>query len=347
MPRDIDPKSDFVFKLPFGNAENVFLLLHLLRAIVGPTREIVSVTHVDPATRATFPGDDVTIVDVAAVAPDGALFQVEVQLQVRAPLRKRILYASADVLQAQLQRGSAWEGLRPLVVVWILAVRLFVDLPGWRHCFGVRSREGVELSGDLEVHVLELPKWKKPEVLDDLDRWAYFLRDARGWEVLPSDCRTPPLEKAMAILFDIAKDQEMFRAHRRRMAEHDRASAALELAEARAEITAAHADAAAAKAEVTAAQAEVTAAQAQATAARAKATAAQAEATAAQAEATAAQAEATAAQAEARTHAEAAALAQAEAAARADGEARAKAEAAAALAEVEALRARLRAAGLG
>jgi predicted transposase/invertase (TIGR01784 family) len=297
MPRDIDPKSDFVFKLPFGNAENVFLLLHLLRAIVGPTREIVSVTHVDPATRATFPGDDVTIVDVAAVAPDGALFQVEVQLQVRAPLRKRILYASADVLQAQLQRGSAWEGLRPLVVVWILAVRLFVDLPGWRHCFGVRSREGVELSGDLEVHVLELPKWKKPEVLDDLDRWAYFLRDARGWEVLPSDCRTPPLEKAMAILFDIAKDQEMFRAHRRRMAEHDRASAALELAETRAEVTAA-------RAEVTAARAEVTVAQAEAIAAHAEVTAAQAEA-----------------------------------AARAAGEVRA-------LAEVEALRARLRAAGL-
>ena len=110
--------------------------------------------------------------DGAAVAPDGALFQVEVQLQVRAPLRKRILYASADVLQAQLQRGSAWTGLRPLVVVWILAERLFPELPGWRHRFRMRSDEGAELSSDLELHVLELPKWRKSEALDDLDRWA-------------------------------------------------------------------------------------------------------------------------------------------------------------------------------
>ena len=61
---------------------------------------------------------------------------------------------------------------------------------------------GPTLSEHLEIHTVELQKWRPSEArpLAAQDRWVYFLREARGWYKLPGDLDSPEMRKAMSVI---------------------------------------------------------------------------------------------------------------------------------------------------
>lgn len=209
MAHGIDPTADYAFKLLFGTEENKDLLLHFLNGILEPEVPIVELTLVNPFVPSQFDGDDLTVVDVRARDARGHVFAVEIQNHVRPVLRHRATYTLSDLYQAQMGEGGDFADLRPVHNIWLLNQNLLTGATGWRHHFQLRDPDGLVFSDHLNLHTVELRKWRHPNgPLAPADQWVYFLREAAGWDLLPRDLFTPEMMKAMATLNRIFDKQE-------------------------------------------------------------------------------------------------------------------------------------------
>ena len=220
MKRLINPMVDCVFKGLFGVQEHVDLLAHFLNSLLEPPDPLVDLILDNPIVPAQSSKDDHRVVDVLARDRAGRAYQIEVQLYLHACLRERALYTWADLYQTQMQSGSRFHELRPVISIWILDQNLLRGLPHWHNRFHVReARSGQRLTDHLEIHTLELRKLalQSDEGLDAATRWAYFLKEARHWDALPDPLRTPELRKAMSILDQWKEKDADYRAYRARM----------------------------------------------------------------------------------------------------------------------------------
>lgn len=214
MTHRIDPTADYAFKLLLGTEENKDLLLHFLNGLLDVEVPIQDVTLVNPFVPAQFMGDDLTVVDVQARDADGRLFAVEIQNHVRPMLRPRMVYTLTDLYQSQLSKGGDFAELRPVHNIWLLNQNLLnqspaPDSPGWLHHFQLRDHRGASFSDHLNLHTVELRRWVRPEgPLASGDQWVYFLKEAVGWDTLPSDLQSPEMIKAMSTLNRIFDKQD-------------------------------------------------------------------------------------------------------------------------------------------
>lgn len=93
--------------------------------------------------------------------------------------------------------------------------------------FGLlEKRHHISFTDDLEIHFLELPKFRKSadELVNDLDIWLYFLRHAEKMdpEALPDRLRTPIILRAVEELKMLTQnDIERERYEARRKAQLD------------------------------------------------------------------------------------------------------------------------------
>ena len=117
-----------------------------------------------------------------------------------------MLYAWATLYKGQLGRGDDYSELRPLVAIWIMDENVFRGATDFHHRFRLRDDAGtLELSSHLELHVLELDRWRKrpePSTPAGLLGWMRFFTEAETWAEVPPDIDTPVLESAMAVLTD-------------------------------------------------------------------------------------------------------------------------------------------------
>ena len=114
--------------------------------------------------------------------------------------------ALRELYQAQLEKGDKYTELRPVVSIWIMDENTFRGATGFHHRFRVRDDAGVlELTSHLELHVLELDRWRQhPDLATPagLRGWMRFFTEAETWREVPRDIDTPVLESAMSVLTD-------------------------------------------------------------------------------------------------------------------------------------------------
>ncbi len=220
MKHRINPLIDCVFKRLMGTAENLDLLASFLNALLAPPNPIVSLTLVDTHVKKQTRKDDTTIVDVLATDSAGYVYQVEVQLTRHTWLLERMLYCWADIYQEQIQAGQDFDVLRPVISIWILDRPVFRGHGPWHRRFQVRDdHEGALLSPHLDIHTVELNKWRPPSEapLVALDRWMYFFKEARAWTSLPEVLDSPEMRKAMSVIERWSEKESDYRAYRRRL----------------------------------------------------------------------------------------------------------------------------------
>jgi len=78
--------------------------------------------------------------------------------------------------------------------------------------FHVREdRHGLTFSDDLEIHLIELPKFTKAteQLTSALDRWCYFLRHGQDLDSdgLPATLDVPAIRQAMEVLTVFTQDE--------------------------------------------------------------------------------------------------------------------------------------------
>lgn len=303
MRHSIDPKIDCVFKALLGAESNRRLLIHFLNAVLDAAlpAAIRQVDILNPFNEVEFVGDKLSIVDVKARDAAGRLYQVEVQMVLRADLPARMLYTWADLYAQQLRKGQKYGALRPTYAIWLLATNLVSGDTRDTHAYQFRDEDGQLLLDHGGIWLLELNKFAADRVHTEKERWLKFFQEGEQLDEthLPDWMQTEEMRQAMSTLKAFSERERAYFAYQARqdyLREQESMRDYLQTLEAeketaRAELEAAQGELVAAQAELEAAQAELQAAQAAKDAAQAAKEAMQAAKEAMQAEKEKAQAE--------------------------------------------------------
>lgn len=220
-PVGISPRVDCVFRRLLADAAHTERLVHFLNAVLQRSPPVVAVALRTPVQLVERVEEGQVTVDVVATDASGELFQVEMQTWNHGALKERMLYAWAALYKSQLDRGDKYPELRPVVAIWLVDQNVFRAAQSFRHRFRVRNDDGsIELSTHLELHVLELDRWRAhpdPSIPAALLGWMRFFTEAESWTEVPEEIENPVLESAMAVLTDFQTNAALNDLYRARL----------------------------------------------------------------------------------------------------------------------------------
>ena len=212
MKSGINPCVDYVFKKLYGSEDTAPLLVSLLNAVVGPTRPVTGVQIVLPQADKAFAEDKLAIGDVKVRDQGNRQFHLEMQWQTPWFFPKRVLFYWGKFHPQQLREGEHYMTLRPTILICFTNQILFPEVDDYHLVFRLRDENhGVEFCEDLEIHLIELPKFKKTaeQLTSALDRWCYFMRHGADLDLdhLPASLDVPEIRRALEVLTMFTKDE--------------------------------------------------------------------------------------------------------------------------------------------
>jgi predicted transposase/invertase (TIGR01784 family) len=233
LPVFADPKTDFVFKRIFGAEERKPLLIALLNDLLeleGP-RRIHDVQHLSLEQHVAVPELKLSIVDVKCTDASGRRFVVEMQVAKVEGLEKRIVYNASKAYVMQLRSAEEYPSLCDVVGVTICDFELWPKKGGvdghevpMLSCWRMQEQHGGARGlGQVQYVFLELPKYAAGAApRSTVDRWAYFLREAKNFEVVPHALSERPYIDALEVTRRAKFTAEEWEAYERaKMAEQD------------------------------------------------------------------------------------------------------------------------------
>ncbi len=176
----LDPKLDVVFKILFTRPENEGLLKAMLTAVLEPNAPIRHLKVLNPEPPKEVATDKGIVLDIRVDLENGVHLDVEMESTLRIGFRRRVLYYWARLYSGDLRRGNHYASLSPTVSVVWLNDELSNDT-GMHNIFQVLEKTThFRLTEDLEIHILELPKFARAEGRGEqislaLRRWVRFL----------------------------------------------------------------------------------------------------------------------------------------------------------------------------
>jgi len=208
----IDPKIDIAFKKVFGSERFGDLTAALINAVREPPPEhrVIEVQFLNPYSDKITLDDKLSILDVKARDQSEWLYDLEMQMLVLAALSPRALYYWAKSYAEQLSAGDDYTRLRRTISICFVNGVVFREWPEYHTCFRLLDPSGeLCLTEDLEIHIIELPKFRKmlAELETDLDFWLYFLKNGEELDAdaLPAELDRGEIRKAMGVLKMLAQ----------------------------------------------------------------------------------------------------------------------------------------------
>jgi predicted transposase/invertase (TIGR01784 family) len=243
MKKLIRPTVDCVFKAILGSNENKSLLINFLNAVLGLMngQAIKDVVILNPYNEKEFQDDKLSIIDIKATDEAGAFYQIEVQISIYRWLAERMLFNWATIYHSQLTSGQDYTQLKPTTSIWLLEDTLFSpeseeEMNKYLHLNFKPYDKNVMiyLSNHLDIHVLQLPFFRKEQIIeDDKDRWLYFFKEGQNHKLdnLPENLKTKEIVKAMETLNHFSNDQKAYLLYQDRLEATRLASTCFNLAE--------------------------------------------------------------------------------------------------------------------
>ncbi len=209
----IDPKIDIAFKKVFGSERLGDLTAALINAVRSPPPEhrVVEVEILNPYSERMTLDDKLSILDIKARDQSEWIYDLEMQMLALAALCPRALYYWAKSYAEQLSAGADYTRLRRTISICFVNGVVFRDWPDYHTCFQLLDPSGeLCLTEDLEIHIIELPKFRKAldELTMPLDFWLYFFKNGEvlDADALPRELDRPEVRKAMGVLKMLAQN---------------------------------------------------------------------------------------------------------------------------------------------
>jgi predicted transposase/invertase (TIGR01784 family) len=249
----IDPRVDIAFRKLFGSHQSRHLTKSLINAVLHPPPwdRLAELELLNPYTEQMTLDDKLSILDIKARDDRGRLFNVEMQMVPSGSMPQRFLYYWSQLYGSQLTSGDDYSLLNPTISICFVNGRLFPGRSAYHRRFRLLEQGGAQpLTDDLDIHLLELANFRhgKDNLVQPLDFWLYFLKNAVNWDadVLPPQVDTLELREAMEVLKVFSQDEmarELYEGRLKaqrdaRMRENDARRAAVALSEARKELAA-------------------------------------------------------------------------------------------------------------
>jgi predicted transposase/invertase (TIGR01784 family) len=206
----INPKIDFAFKKIFGSEDSKDILISFLNALIYEAQPIIQDLEIlNPYVAPKIRGLKDTFLDIKAKIIDSETKEertviIEMQVLNVEGFEKRILYNAAKSYSIQLTKGQGYNLLNPVIALTITDFVMFADLPNVTSRFVLKEKDFLidYPIYDIELIFVELPKFKKDlSTLESIiDKWLYFLNNARKLQDVPSSMdNIPELKKAFYI----------------------------------------------------------------------------------------------------------------------------------------------------
>lgn len=175
-----NPMNDVLFKFIFGSDERKLVTIDFLNAVL-EREDKDAIKDIQFRNTEIIPfneEDKLTRLDVYCITEKCEQIDVEVQILNKKNMKKRTLFYWAQMYLTTLSKGGKYQDLKPAITINILRYNLFPEKANFHSTIGLYDLENqCRFNKDLELHFLEVPKFKKKPVkeMTRMERWlAYF-----------------------------------------------------------------------------------------------------------------------------------------------------------------------------
>ena len=208
--RLLSPKVDFVFKLIFGDANNIDILRAFLGAVLEiPKETFDEITIIDPNLRMESMDDKYGILDLKVRIKDGSVIDIEVQVAPFPDMIGRLLFYTGKMITEQLISGSEYSEIKRVISIVIAGYNMVEEEEYHNSYFLTNSRSHKMLTDLLRIDTLELRKL--PAQMDGTPLWDWmcFFRAESKEEFEMAAQNNPEIKKAVAIVEKLTGDDQI------------------------------------------------------------------------------------------------------------------------------------------
>ena len=208
----INRTNDAVFKAVFAKHPQITIsLINAFFEFQG-TELIEDIEFIDREMDADEYEGKESRLDILGRTASGTKVNIEMQVNALAAMGERSVYYWAKNY-ADLKRGEEYDQLNRTVAINILGFNLFDanKYPDMHSCFGIYDvKTGCQLTDKLEIHFLELPKFKSRNVkeMNRMEKWAaYFSPSTPDEELAEIAASETAIQEAMEVEDVFTKDE--------------------------------------------------------------------------------------------------------------------------------------------
>ena len=225
-PLKINRTNDALFKYIFANEQYKLITLDFINSVF-EFRGLAGITDLEFLDRelsAEGEKQKSSRLDFLARCSDGSKINIEIQVVQIKGMDKRTLFYWCRVYN-DLKEGEDYNDLCRTVSIIILDFEISdkKQYPAFHSVFGLYDNlTGNKFSDDLEIHVIELPKWKLQIMGDDqkpdrekikelrrLEKWvSYFSKRTKGEELEAIAMSEPRIKEALAAQTIFRRDKD-------------------------------------------------------------------------------------------------------------------------------------------
>ena len=152
--------NDFIFKKVFGNNKNKGMLIDLLSGILN-----INIHQIEIKAEVDLERDLIDnkegILDIEAVIDNGITIDIEMQMQDQYNMTERSLFYWSGLYYNGLKSGGNYKKNNRVVTINILNFDIFKEGPYHKVATIRREYKNKLLTNDLEMHFIQIPKFKK------------------------------------------------------------------------------------------------------------------------------------------------------------------------------------------
>ena len=201
-------KSDFVFKLIFGDQRNVDILAGFLKSVLDiPLEDYDFLTVVDPYLKKESKDDKYGILDVRVHTMSSQIIHVEIQVWPIPDMKERSVFYQSRMITEQISSGQDYSVIKRVVSIIITDFEIIQGSEKYHHQFRYRTENSIEFTNLTEINTLELAKLPPEADNSELWYWTKFIK-SDDMEVLNMlEERSPQLKKAVGVLKELSADE--------------------------------------------------------------------------------------------------------------------------------------------
>ena len=208
----LNPKNDYVFKRIFGHQGNEAITKSFISAVLNQ-----NITDVVLESDSTLPkdmlDDKVGILDIKVKIDNHINCDVEMQVVDKKNIEKRILFYCSKMYAQSITAGKDYLKLEKSIAILISNYELdsLKDIKKYVSKWNLREEDykNVILTDDIEIVIIELPKFKKYMNNTALADWVKFIINPKV-----IDMSNEEVKKAKEVLDELSQDE-----HERRLVE--------------------------------------------------------------------------------------------------------------------------------
>ena len=201
-------KSDFIFKLIFGDQRNVDILAEFLKPILRiPDDEYEQLTIVDPHVKRESLKDKSAILDVKVHTKSGNVIHVEIQVCKFPEMVERTLFYQSKMITEQIKSGEDWHLIKRTVNIIITDFEFVSKSDKYHNRFRYTNEDGVVLTDLTEINTLELRKLPVDSDNTELWNWLKFIKTDSEEEMDMLAEKSVQFSKAVGFLKELSADE--------------------------------------------------------------------------------------------------------------------------------------------